>query len=289
MALILSSLTLSGLATPISKQKFRSPGGRWPNTINIDAKSSFGISGNLNPNFLQTINGVPTLVGNYPKGSYAGSKGPGAPGISGFIFSASGSPDVQIERAKEAKLTYEVQFASGFDFALGGKMPGLLIPEDGGMDADTAGMCSGGRHSGIKSDACFSARLMWRDAGKGELYAYLPTANNDNSVCQNKCGTSWGRSIGTGKWVFKPGEWTQITERVRLNDVGQSNGEIEVLIGGDSKVKVGGLVLRSDERGRLRGVMMHTFFGGSSKPDYASPKDQKAYFRGFTLEVTETI
>lgn len=281
--LFLSSVTLSALAAPIPTRRLftRAPTGGWPTSAGINAKDSFGISGNLKQKFLQKLDGQPTLVGEYPKGSYAGSKGAGAPGIGGFIFSASGGSSVDIESAKEAKLTYEVQFPTGFDFVLAGKLPGIY----GGDDADTAGKCSGGRHS----NACFSARLMWREAGKGELYAYLPTANNDNPICKGDCGSAFGTSIGTGSWSFKPGEWTQITERVKLNDVGKKNGEIEILIGGQSKVKVDGLVLREDDKGRLRGVMMHTFFGGSSKPDYASPKDQKAYFKGFTLEVTEKL
>ncbi|XP_050413617.1 uncharacterized protein LOC126828082 [Patella vulgata] len=41
---------------------------------------------------------------------------------------------------------------------MGGKLPGLF------------GDCSGGRHS----TTCFSARLMWREKGDGEIYVYMP-------------------------------------------------------------------------------------------------------------------
>lgn len=131
---------------------------------------------------------------------------------------------------------------------------------------------------------------MWRENGKGELYAYLPKANQGLPVCaHNNCNAHYGASIGTGSWSFKPGEWTQVTERVKLNDVNKKNGEIEILIGGQRKVFVEGLSLRGDDKGRIRGIMMHTFFGGSSTPAYASPKPQKAFFKDFVLEVTQKL
>jgi len=257
----------------------RASSGGWPHSTSDD-KASFGISGGFQQTYIKTIEGQPTLVGNYPKGSYAGSKPPG-PGIAGFIFEAAGGPDVSIDTAKEAKLTYQVKFPTGFDFALAGKMPGLY----GGSDPKTAGTCAGGHHD----DSCWSARLMWREKGAGELYAYLPTANQKLPICQGKCTVKYGASIGTGSWTFTPGEWTQVTERVKLNDVGQMNAEIEILIGGQSKLLVKGLQLRGDAKGRISGAMVHTFFGGSSSPSYQSPKNQEAYFKDFVLEVTQKL
>jgi hypothetical protein len=278
--LFASSSLFSALAAPIPLRKHhaRAESGGWPQSMSAGGKSSFGITGGFKDSYLKEIEGQPTLVGNYPKGSYAGSKDPG---IAGFIFEAAGGPDVNIDSAKEAKLNYQVQFPENFKFALAGKLPGFY----GGSDPKTAGSCAGGHHD----DSCWSARLMWRKEGKGELYAYLPTANQKLAVCAGKCDVKYGASIGTGSWSFKPGEWTQVTERVKLNDVGQMNGEIEILIGGESKVSVKGLQLRGDEAGRIRGAMVHTFFGGSSKPDYQSPQDQQAYFKDFSFEVTEKL
>jgi len=251
--------------------------GGWPHSATTSReKSDFGISGNFKESYLETVEGAPAVVAKYPKGSYAGSKDPG---IAGFIFEASGSGD--IETAKEAVVKYQVKFPDGFQFALAGKLPGLY----GGDDPKTAGSCAGGHHD----DSCWSARLMWREQGKGELYGYLPTANEKLPVCKGKCDVKYGASIGTGSWSFKPGEWTDVQERVLLNDVGQMNGEIEISIGGESKVNVKGLQLRGNAKGKIRGIMVHTFFGGSSKTTYQSPKDQEAYFRDFSLEVTKKL
>jgi len=273
------------LAAPISirRQIARAASGGWPESTGGDAKGAFGISGGFKQSYLKTIDGQPTLVGNYPKGSYAGSKAPG-PGISGFIFQASGGPDVKLDNAKEAKLTYQVKFPKSpveFDFVEGGKMPGLY----GGSDPATSAQCAGGTHR----EYCWSARLMWRKAGEGELYAYLPTANQKLGFCKDKCDVKYGASIGTGSWSFQLGEATQVTERVKLNDVGQMNGEIEVLINGESKVSLKGLQLRGDDKGRIRGAMVHSFFGGSSDTKFQSTKNQEAYFWDFKIEVTEPL
>ena len=52
-------------------------------------------------------------------------------------------------------------------------------------------------------------------------------------------------------------------QRMRLNDAGQENGELEVIVNGQSKINVSGLVLRSSEAGRIHGMQIQTFFGGS--------------------------
>jgi hypothetical protein len=108
---------------------------------------------------------------------------------------------------------------------------------------------------------------MWRDGGAGELYTYLPHTDPQNwHICgphaNEQCQGDYGASSGTGAWVFPDGKWITVAERLRLNDVGQSNGEIEIFANGQSVLKVGGLQIRASSSGRIRGVMMQTFFGG---------------------------
>lgn len=164
---------------------------------------------------------------------------------------------------------------------------------DGGDSAAEAVGCSGGS----RSSACFSARLMWRTAGAGELYTYLPpytesqfTANN--RVCNvaplSECNPTYGASVGRGSFKFATGAWTTISERVRLNDVGKANGELELFANGVSVISVTGLILRDNAAGRFRGMQMQTFFGGSSV-DFASPKDQDLYFSDFSVSITESL
>jgi hypothetical protein len=108
---------------------------------------------------------------------------------------------------------------------------------------------------------------MWRAKGAGEFYTYLPPSFDENQkVCdvkpQSDCNPTYGASIGRGAFTFTPGQWTTVTERVKLNDVGQANGEIQLFADGKSVINVSGLVLRDSAAGLFRGLQMQTFFGG---------------------------
>ena len=123
--------------------------------------------------------------------------------------------------------------------------------------------CSGGR----RDNGCWSARFMWRTDGKGELYTYLPPSYSANqAVCdvapESDCNDTYGASVGRGSFSFKAGTRTTIGQRVRLNDAGAENGELELFVNGESIFTVTGLVIRDQDEGRIRGIQMQTFFGG---------------------------
>ncbi len=109
---------------------------------------------------------------------------------------------------------------------------------------------------------------MWRTGGAGEAYTYLPPDFSANqAVCNvgpfSTCNDVYGASVGRGSWTFKAGTRTTIGQRVRLNDVGQENGELEIFVEGESIFTVKGLVFRDKDAGRIRGIQMQTFFGGT--------------------------
>ena len=133
----------------------------------------------------------------------------------------------------------------------------------GGNSEEEAIGCSGGR----RSDDCFSSRLMWRTDGKGEIYTYLPPSFPANdAVCsiapQSECNPTYGASVGRGAFNFVAGKSNAVSMRVRLNDVGKQNGELQLWANGESVIEVGGLVLRNGDAGKIRGLMFQTFFGG---------------------------
>ncbi|KAF5353429.1 hypothetical protein D9756_007902 [Leucocoprinus leucothites] len=224
--------------------------------------------------------GVKSLKAHYPKGSYKPSVDP----CGGVSFYAPGPTSVDLTTAKEALFSYSVYFPQGFDFVKGGKLPGLY----GGDDADTAVSCSGGRHD----TTCWSARLMWRANGAGELYLYLPPYDDPRFAVNKKlcslpnsvCDSTYGISVNRGSYKFATGGWTTVAQRVKLNDVGQSNGEIELFVNGKSTIKVTGVIIRDASAGRVQGMQVQTFFGGSST-DWATPRDQDVYFANFGAEI----
>lgn len=86
----------------------------WPASLDGN-DSDFGITKHKGD--LRQEGGSIVLVGKFPKGSYAGAN------KAGFVF--SGKSNADLENAKEAVLTYDIKFQKGFEFALGGKIPGL--------------------------------------------------------------------------------------------------------------------------------------------------------------------
>jgi hypothetical protein len=134
--------------------------------------------------------GQSALIANYPAGTFHYSASTGH----GYSFYTAGSHNnVLVSGAKEVLFSYSIYFQDGFQFVKGGKLPGLY----GGTSLDNAKSCSGGRQD--SRDSCFSARLMWRTNGMGEIYNYYPQAVYQNTGYCNtqplsKCDTTYGDS-----------------------------------------------------------------------------------------------
>ncbi|THH27546.1 hypothetical protein EUX98_g6647 [Antrodiella citrinella] len=181
------------------------------------------------------------------------------------------------EGAGEVLVSYRVMFEEGWAWRKGGKLPGLY----GGVGESAYG-CTGGRQTDRCN--CFNLRLMWRENGAGELYAYLPHhAPNPEQMVKvppkSVQHPDYGFSVGMGSFYFAPGVWTTVAERLKMNTIGQADGEIEVYIDGKSVIRVQGIVLRdaASSESHVQGIHFQTFFGGHSN-DWASPKPQRAYF-----------
>ncbi|KAI0753561.1 hypothetical protein C8Q80DRAFT_1152879 [Daedaleopsis nitida] len=187
----------------------------------------------------------------------------------------------------EVVFSYDVLFEQGFEWVKGGKLPGIY-----GGAGDSAYGCTGGRQT--DRCKCFNLRLMWREKGAGELYAYLPhSARNTERLLaippRSIQHPDYGFSVARGAWKFEPGKWTRVTQRVRVNTLGKENGLVEVYIDGKSVLLATGLVLRTEKGpdGRVQGLHLQTFFGGHS-PEWASPKGQRAWFANISGAIVES-
>ncbi|KAI9438462.1 hypothetical protein F5148DRAFT_1261108, partial [Russula earlei] len=254
--------------------------------VRIFEDPSLGVHKISHPNVLQhrtiAIDGRLAWEALYPQGSINPS-GALKGGFGFYVAGPKAFADALDEYAREIVLGYEVLFESGFSWAKGGKLPGLY----GGV-GDKAYGCTGGRKA--HRCQCFNLRFMWRANGEGELYTYLPQTDVNLERLRTVPGahesSDYGFSLGRGAWGFNSGRWMSLGIRLRLNDVGFQNGEIEAFIDGRSVLLVDRLVLREDHSARIRGAHFQTFFGGHT-PDWASPRDQKSWFASLSGAVVK--
>lgn len=225
----------------------------------------------------QLADGTRVWEAFYVNGSYTPS-GPIRGGFGLYLGGPKGKWKQFVDQHSQITMSYAVYFEEGFDFVKGGKLPGLF-----GGEGSKALKCSGGRQD--ERCSCFNLRLMWRAQGKGELYTYLPLIESNKErllrVPGSHANTDYGVSVGRGTFTFVPGQWTTIAQRIKLNDLEADNGEIELWVNGTSVIKVDGLIFRCSEQSCLQGMHFQTFFGGST-PEWATPKDQRAWFTGIS-------
>ncbi|KAK0524793.1 hypothetical protein OC842_005719 [Tilletia horrida] len=198
----------------------------------------------------------------YPQGSYAPSKSDPVGGASFYAQPFLGpnnaaqqrnvNDSTQVHYRSTLVLQYSVAFPLNFDFVKGGKLPGLYssvgLPSNGSndiplgdLDANTDG-CSGGARDGVGL-SCWSARIMWRQGGIGEVYAYFPTDKiGQYDPCRTRastmiCNDEYGTSIGRGSFSFVPGQYTNLTLVVSLNSAPSvANGELSLWVDGQQVI-----------------------------------------------------
>ncbi|KAG0046461.1 hypothetical protein BGZ83_008368 [Gryganskiella cystojenkinii] len=209
----------------------------------------------------------------YPKGSYAPSLGPVAGGTQFYA-----NPFGEKTPFEKMMISYDVAFPTGFDWVLGGKLPGIY----GGSPYDG---CSGGNQS--TGANCFTMRLMWRPSGLGEVYAYVP-ADPKSNFCKSAevmCNDQYGKSVGRGLIYFTPGTWTRLDIIMALNEpAGNQNGTLQVYMNGNQVISMNNIPYRSTGMVGFQGLMFSSFFGGSD-PTYATPTDQTVYFKNVQISV----
>ena len=108
-----------------------------------------------------------------------------------------------------------------------------------------------------------------RAGGKGEIYTYIPLLDHNTERLlgippESHKNPDYGFSVGRGAWKFPKGTWTTIAERVKLNGIGETDGEVQLWINGVSVIHATGLILREDMEAHIKGLHFQTFFGGES-------------------------
>lgn len=164
---------------------------------------------------------------------------------------------------QELYCTYKVKFQNGFDFVKGGKIPGLA-----------GGTANSGKRPSTGFDG-FSARMMWREEGSAIQYVYHPGQIADT-------GDVMYWTVNSQYVKFIPGQWHQVEHRIVMNTPGFFDGIIECWFDGIRAFYVDNISFRYTNAYGIDIFYFSTFFGGD-KADWASSKDQYAYFDDFII------
>lgn len=166
-------------------------------------------------------------------------------------------------RYDELYASYSVRFGPGFDFVLGGKLPGLA-----------GGAQNTGGHKPNGQDG-WSARGMWFNNGRMIQYVYHPDQRADFGE-----GMTWTRN---GKpLTVVPDRWYHVEHHVVMNTPGQHDGMVQAWLDGELVLDRRGLRFRDVNTFAIDAFQFSTFFGGS-QPENAARKDEVVYFDNFVL------
>jgi hypothetical protein len=150
----------------------------------------------------------------------------------------------------EYSLNYDLYFEPGYDWARGGKLPGLSAKEwDSGCSIEGDGLPTD------PGPARWSVRLMWRANGTNELYVY------DQNRVPGACGTRSPTPV-----TFTTGRWYAITIYVKLNTTATSTDGIAALyIDGQVARQETGIRFRAEtsSNSRINQIFFSTFYGGN--------------------------
>ena len=150
------------------------------------------------------------------------------------------------------------------------KLPGLV-----GGEANTGGDRPSGRDG-------FSARMMWRAAGRVVQYVYHPDQ-------PGMWGDDFVYDFG-GERRFEPGTWHRVDHRIALNTAdgtGEKNGIVEAWFDGELALRRNDVRFRDIPSIHIDQFYFSTFFGGNT-PDWGPARDEVVLFDGFRVS-TESL
>ncbi len=165
-------------------------------------------------------------------------------------------------------LRYRIKVNSDFNFVMGGKLPGL------------AGNKGGGGCISIEPGHGFSARYMWRDAGRMVGYLYwLDKTNN--------CGQDFAWRDGSDLIHLQPGVWHTLESRIVLNTKNPDgtwnyDGKFEAWFDGQKVLSNNSLRWRVTDHVQVDKLAFSTFFGGSTSA-WAPTKDEYITYDDFLI------
>ena len=204
----------------------------------------------------------------YPKGC-VGPNDNDTPACAGQII----QPLVKV--ADTMWSAYDIFFEDGFEFLLGGKLPGLC-----------GGKCYTGNAMPQTGDG-WSARIMWRKDGNAVQLIYFMGQKSEYGD-----DFKWDLGGTQAQKQFTTGTWHRIVNKVTMNTVstpgnGDKNGRVQTWFDGELALDVDTLRLRDYDTVHVDKFYLSTFHGGSSA-EWAPTHDCYIRYDNFTVS-TDSI
>ena len=170
---------------------------------------------------------------------------------------------------------YDIFFEDGFEFQLGGKLPGLC-----------GGKCYTGNALPSTGDG-WSARIMWRKDGNAVQLIYFMGQKSEYGD-----DFKWDLNGTIPQKQFTTGTWHRIVNKVSMNTVttpgnGDKNGRVQTWLDGELVLDVDTLRLRDYDSVKVDKFYLSTFHGGSSA-EWAPTHDCFIRYDNFTVS-TDSI
>jgi hypothetical protein len=161
-----------------------------------------------------------------------------------------------------ACMSYDIRFATSFDFSAGGKLPGFV-----GVAPGTSASTPEG---GGSTDHGWSGRLMWLGS---KMWQLVRTADRSNMVVTYLYHPGQDRAYGDNvSWgsSFTPGVWHRVRQCHVMNTVGKADGVLRTWFDGTLVMQRYDVVYRTDPAVHITHFDWSVFRGGSTA-DWASP------------------
>ncbi len=168
----------------------------------------------------------------------------------------------------EAVLQYKVFFPVGFDFAKGGKLPGLA-----GGKGNAGGQVPNGYDG-------WSARLMFHEHGEVAYYLYYPDQKTEYGEYH-----FW--KLDSTEIQLPVGRWVEFTHYLRMNNPKQRDGKLCAWIDGVKVLSIDSLRFRDTSALAIDHILFSTFYGGDS-PEWAPYKDTYILFDDFCINIPDS-
>lgn len=190
---------------------------------------------------------------------------------------------LDIPDADEYYFGYEIEFTTGYDFSIGGKLPGLVglnrsLKKDNGNQVYPDG-CN---RTGQLADEGFSLRSMFRENGKGIGYFYHEDNPNLLPGGNNNCGEEVTYKHNGGTFYFKKGKRYYVETYCKMNTSGNHDGIVRIYVNGHMVVERTNMRFSKSLGYKLNHIMFYIWHGGSTSR-WAPSVDSEMFFDNVIL------